>query len=84
MLGGVHVGRLSGHEVEEAVELDEAAAVRVDDGHDALEVDLSLERKKGLNVQKESWNGLRLGLKLGLRYMTGECKRQGSARANGK
>ena len=53
MLGGVHVGRLSGHEVEEAVELDEAAAVGVDDGQDALEVDLSLETKKVPNVQKE-------------------------------
>ena len=33
-----------GHEVEEAVELDEAAAVGVDDGHDSLEVNFALEK----------------------------------------
>ena len=49
----VFISLSPGHEVEEAVELDEAAAVGVDDGHDALEVDLSLETKKGPNVQKE-------------------------------
>ena len=40
----VDVCGFSGHEVEEAVELDEAAAVGVDDGHDSLEVNFALEK----------------------------------------
>ena len=42
LFGSVGVGRLSGHEIEEGVEEDEAAVVRIDDGHDALEVDVAL------------------------------------------
>merc|ERR1719209_1098300 len=42
LLGSVHVRRLPGHEVQEAVELDIAGGVRVDDGEDTLEVDLAL------------------------------------------
>jgi hypothetical protein len=42
----VHVGRLSGHEVQEAVELDEAAGVGVDDRKNALEVNFTLKRKR--------------------------------------
>ena len=43
---GVDVGGFAGHEVEEAIELDEPAGVRVDDGQDALEVNLPLEKTK--------------------------------------
>ena len=42
LLGGVHVGGLSGHEVKEAVKLNVAAGVGVDDGENALEVNLAL------------------------------------------
>ena len=42
LLGGVHVGGFSGHEVEEAVELDVSAGVGVHDGENALEVNLAL------------------------------------------
>ena len=42
LLGGVHVGGLARHEVQEAVELHVAAGVGVHNGEDALEVDLSL------------------------------------------
>merc|ERR1712241_298882 len=42
LLGSVHVGGLSGHEVKEAVELDVAAGVGVDDGQNVLEVNLAL------------------------------------------
>lgn len=42
LFGSVGVGRLSGHEVEEGVEEDEAAVVGIHDGHDALEIDVAL------------------------------------------
>ena len=42
MLGGVHIRGLARHTVQEAVELDKAGRVGVDDGEDALEVDLAL------------------------------------------
>ena len=42
LLGGVHVGGFSGHEVKEAVELNVAAGVGVHDGENTLEVDLAL------------------------------------------
>ena len=42
MLGGVNIRGFAGHEVKEAVELDVATGVGVDDGEDALEVDLAL------------------------------------------
>ena len=42
LLGGVHVGGFSGHEVKEAVKLNVAAGVGVDDGENALEVNLAL------------------------------------------
>ena len=42
MLGGVHIRGLARHKVQEAVELDKAGRVGVDDGEDALEVDLAL------------------------------------------
>ena len=42
MFGGVNVCRFAGHEVKEAVELDVATGVGVDDGEDTLEVNLAL------------------------------------------
>jgi hypothetical protein len=48
----VHVGRLSGHEVQEAVELDEAAGVGVDDRKNALEVNFTLKKKKKKKLRK--------------------------------
>ena len=42
LFGRVRVGGLAGHEVEEGVEEDESGVVGVDDGADALEVDVAL------------------------------------------
>ena len=55
LLGGVGVGRLARHEVQEGLEGDVARAVGVHDGHDALEVSLSLEGKgQGLSVKSRA------------------------------
>lgn len=42
LLSSVRVHVLTGHEVEEGIELDEAGGVGVNDGYDALEVNLTL------------------------------------------
>ena len=44
LLGRVGVGRFARHEVEEGVERHEAAVVRVNHRHDALEVSLALKQ----------------------------------------
>ena len=42
LVGGVRVGRLAGHEVQERVERDVALVVGIHSGHDALEVCVAL------------------------------------------
>lgn len=42
MFGSVGIGALAGHEVEEGVEVHVASVVGIDDGEDALEVQITL------------------------------------------
>lgn len=42
LFGRVRVSRFSCHEIEEGIEKNVATVVRIDDGHDALEVDVAL------------------------------------------
>ena len=42
LFGRIGVGRFASHEIEEGIKKDVAAVVRIDDSHNALEVDIAL------------------------------------------